>query len=61
MSGEFIGGVATGLGRASVSLVLPNQRALVGATLYTQATLIDKNANAAGLTTSDAAKVVIGG
>jgi len=52
--------VAGGAGRASMSMVIPHEPALLGSRLFSQALVVELAANSAGLLTSDAARVVIG-
>lgn len=52
--------VASGVGRASMPMVLPNDPALLGSRLFGQSLVVEPAANQRGLLTSDAARIVVG-
>lgn len=61
VSVEVLRVVATGTGSSSTLLPIPNSRGLIGTRWFNQVLCLDKNANQAGVTTSNAAKATIGG
>jgi len=60
-SPEFAFPVFNRTGRATLSLLLPQDAALLGASFYNQALVADRSANAFGATLSNAGEGRIGG
>ena len=59
-SWDFQASIWSGGGKAQWKVTVPNRAGLLGATVFAQGWVLDKEANAGGIATSNGAKLVVG-